>query len=162
MTILKIAALFLLITGILFSGSGSWNNVVAPSPVMPAGSQLFNAYIAAIAGAFWAYDGWNNITFVGGEIQNAQKNIPASLFIGLLTIIVIYSLVNLSYEYVLPIQKMSNSSVVASDAATVVWGAIRRLSDSTDGYAFYNRYHQRQHPCGSTCHLCYARRKQVV
>ena len=124
MTILKVAALFLLIAGILFSGNGSWSNVITSSPIKPSGVPLFNAYIAAIAGAFWAYDGWNNITFVGGEIENAQRNIPKSLFIGLLTIIVIYSLVNLSYEYVLPVKTMSQSSFVASDAATVAWGAI--------------------------------------
>ena len=124
MTSLKVAALFLLITGILFSGNGDWNNVIASSAVKPSGIPLFSAYIAAIAGAFWAYDGWNNITFVGGEIQNPQRNIPKSLFIGLLTIILIYSLVNLSYEYVLPVVTMSHSSFVASDAATVAWGAV--------------------------------------
>ncbi len=124
MTALKVTALFLLITGILFSGNGDWNNVITAAPLMPAGTSLFNAYIAAIAGAFWAYDGWNNITFVGGEIHNAQKNIPLSLMIGLLTIIAIYTLVNLSYEYVLPVETMSRSSFVASDAATVAWGAV--------------------------------------
>ena len=124
MTALKVAALFLLITGILFSGHGNWSNVVTSSPLKPGGTPLFNAYIAAIAGAFWAYDGWNNITFVGGEINNAQRNIPKSLFIGLLTIITIYSLVNLSYEYVLPIQIMSKSGFVASDAAKAAWGAV--------------------------------------
>src|SRR5690349_5095709 len=91
MTALKVAALFLLITGILFSGNGNWDNIIAASPAKPSGMPLFSAYIAAIAGAFWAYDGWNNITFVGGEIHNARKNIPISLFVGLLTVIVIYS-----------------------------------------------------------------------
>ena len=124
MTILKVAALFLLITGILFSGNGDWNNVITSSSAKPSGIPLFSAYIAAIAGAFWAYDGWNNITFVGGEIRNPQHNIPKSLFIGLLTIILIYSLVNLSYEYVLPVAIMSHSSFVASDAATAAWGAV--------------------------------------
>ncbi len=124
MTVLKVAALFLLITGILFSGNGNWNNVIVSSSSMSSGISLFSAYIAAIAGAFWAYDGWNNITFVGGEIQNPQRNIPRSLFIGLLAIILIYTLINLSYEFVLSVTNMSTSSFVASDAATVAWGTI--------------------------------------
>ena len=142
MTILKVAALFLLITGILFSGNGDWNNVITSSSAKPSGIPLFSAYIAAIAGAFWAYDGWNNITFVGGEIQNPQQNIPKSLFIGLLTIILIYSLVNLSYEYVLPVITMSHSSFVASDAATAAWGADWWLPDCIVGNAFHIRYGQ--------------------
>jgi APA family basic amino acid/polyamine antiporter len=124
LTALKAAALTLLIAGIFLSGKGSVQNIVTNSPAMPQGMAMFSAYIAAIAGAFWAYDGWNNITFVSGEIINPQKNIPKSLFGGLLTVIIIYALINLAYIYVLPIQQLRASQVVASDAATVAWGTI--------------------------------------
>lgn len=124
LTALKAAAIAFLIGGILLSGKGSWHNVVTNSAQMPHGTALFGAYIAAIAGAFWAYDGWNNITFVAGEIKDPQRNIPRSLFIGVTLIIFIYSLVNLSYIYVLPIQKMAASSLVSSDAAKVAWGTV--------------------------------------
>ncbi len=124
LTFLKTIALALLIGGILFSGKGSVHNIVTASPSMPHGLALIGAYMAALAGAFWAYDGWNNITFVAGEIKEPKKNIPKSLFIGVLTVITIYSLVNLAYIYVLPVEKMSASSFVASDAATVAWGTI--------------------------------------
>jgi APA family basic amino acid/polyamine antiporter len=85
---------------------------------------LIGAYVAAIAGAFWAYDGWNNITFVAGEVQHPQKNIPRSLFVGLFFCIVVYALVNLAYIYVMPVEKLSASSFVAADAATIAWGTI--------------------------------------
>ena len=93
-------------------------------PSMPHGWALVSAYMAAIAGAFWAYDGWNNITFVAGEIKDPQKNIPKSLFLGLSFCIVIYVLVNLAYIYVLPIDKMAASPFVASDSSTITWGLI--------------------------------------
>ncbi len=124
LTFLKALALAFLIGGILFSGKGSLHNMVTASSAMPHGTALLGAYMAAIGGAFWAYDGWNNITFVAGEIKEPQKNIPKSLFIGVLAVIIIYGLVNLSYVYVLPVEKMARSSLVASDAATVAWGAI--------------------------------------
>ncbi|MCX6207251.1 MAG: amino acid permease [Bacteroidetes bacterium] len=125
LTALKAIAIVLLIGGILFSGKGSFHNIVSSSTsVMPQGWALIGAYMAAIAGAFWAYDGWNNITFVAGEIKDPQKNIPKSLFFGLTFCIVIYVLVNLAYIYVLPIDKMAVSPFVASDAATVTWGLI--------------------------------------
>ena len=124
LTLLKAVAIVLLIGGILFSGKGSSHNIITSIPTMPHGMALISAYMAAIAGAFWAYDGWNNITFVAGEIKNPQQNIPKSLFFGLFFCIIIYALINLAYVYVLPIAQLSTSSFVASDAATVTWGVI--------------------------------------
>ncbi|MEI8073968.1 MAG: amino acid permease [Bacteroidota bacterium] len=124
LTSLKAIAIVLLIGGILFSGKGSIHNIVTSMPSMPHGWALISAYMAAIAGAFWAYDGWNNITFVAGEIKDPKKNIPKSLFLGLSFCIVIYVLVNLAYIYVLPIDKMAISPFVASDSATITWGLI--------------------------------------
>ncbi len=121
---LKIVAIALLIGGILFSGHGSLHNITAPSPGMPHGFALVGAYMAAIAGAFWAYDGWNNITFVAGEIKDPQKNIPTSLFAGLMFCMIIYLLVNIAFVYVLPLHQMATSSFVASDAASAVWGVM--------------------------------------
>ena len=123
LTALKAAAIAFLIGGILFSGKGSVHNFVTSSTkIVPNGGALFSAYMAALAGAFWAYDGWNNITFVAGEIKEPQRNVPRSLFIGVTVVILIYSLVNLSYIYVLPIDSMAASNLVSSDAATVAWG----------------------------------------
>jgi APA family basic amino acid/polyamine antiporter len=124
LTGLKSVAIVLLIVGIFFSGNGSVANVVTSSAVMPEGWSLVWAYMAALSGAFWAYDGWNNITFVAGEIEHPQKNIPKSLFYGLAFCILTYVLINLAYIYVLPIGHLKSSSLAASDAATVAWGSI--------------------------------------
>ncbi len=124
LTALKVIALILLIGGIFFSGNGSINNVITSSVTMPQGWSLFAAYMAALGGAFWAYDGWNNITFVAGEVIEPQKNIPRSLFLGLFFCIIIYSLINLAYCYLLPITSLASSQFVASDVATVAWGII--------------------------------------
>ena len=124
LTVLKAIAIILLIGGIFFSGSGSVQNIISASPEMLQGWALVSAYMAAIAGAFWAYDGWSNVTFVGGEIENPKKNIPLSLFSGLFFCIIIYGLINLAYVYVLPIQTLSVSKFVASDVATIAWGSI--------------------------------------
>ncbi len=122
LTSLKVVAIVVLIGGLLLSGKGSTANIFTHSASMPSGMALVTAYMAAIAGAFWAYDGWNNITFIAGEIQNPQKVIPKSLFAGLSFCIVVYALVNLAFVYVLPIDTLSASSFVASDAAAAVWG----------------------------------------
>lgn len=124
LTLMKAIAIIVLIGGIFFSANGNPQNIVSNSTGMPFGWALIGAYMAAISGAFWAYDGWNNITFVAGEIQEPQKNIPKALFGGLFFCIIVYALINLAYCYVLPIDKMASSSFVASDAASVSLGAI--------------------------------------
>lgn len=124
-TFLKIAALVLIVLGTLLSGKGQVANFLTSSAtVHPQGWALAGALVAATSGAFWGYDGWNNITFVAGEIRNPQVNIPKSLLIGLLTCILIYSAITLSYLYVLPIDAVAGSPLVAADAAQVVLGGI--------------------------------------
>lgn len=124
LTALKIVAIGLIITGFALSSKGNLNHFNETLPTMPQGWALVSAYMAATAGAFWAYDGWNNISFVAGEIINPQENISKSLFIGLLTCIGVYVLVNIAYVYVLPLSTMSNSTFVAADAATLAWGSV--------------------------------------
>ncbi len=124
LTALKVVAIILLIGGIFFSGKGSAHNFASSAIIQPHGLGMLSAYMAAIAGAFWAYDGWNNITFVAGEINEPQKNIPRSLFIGLFSCIFIYALLNIAYMFVLPVDAMAASKFVASDVAVVALGTI--------------------------------------
>ncbi|MGZ8511268.1 MAG: APC family permease [Chitinophagaceae bacterium] len=120
-TIVKMAVIVALIVGILFSGEGSVQNFFhAEHP--KEGMSLLSGIIVAMTGAFLAYDGWINITFIAGEIKQPQKNIPRSLIAGVFTCIVIYVLVNQAYLYVLPVEKLAASSLVASDAISVALG----------------------------------------
>jgi basic amino acid/polyamine antiporter, APA family len=124
-TILKVMAMVVIIGGLLFSGKGDVSNLwVDSQTIAPAGWGLMGAVVAAISGAFWGYDGWNNITFVAGEIKNPQRNIPKSLSTGLILCIAIYTLITLAYCYVLPVDAVATSSMVASDAAAVVMGSL--------------------------------------
>ena len=122
-TIAKIAAIVLLLFGIFFSGEGSASNLITNNAIMPEGTALMSALIAATAGAFWAYDGWNNITFIAGEVRHPQLVIPRSLLIGILIPIILYVLINLAFLYVIPVDKMPGSVLIAADAATLVMGA---------------------------------------
>jgi APA family basic amino acid/polyamine antiporter len=72
---------------------------------------------AALQGAFWAYDGWNKVTYIAGEVKEPQRNIPRSLFWGMGAVIVMYLLMNVAYAYVLPIDQMAQSKLVAADVA---------------------------------------------
>lgn len=124
-TSLKVVAILLVIGAILFSASGSVHHFISPAGQGAAwGWATVAAVVAALSGAFWAYDGWNNLSFVAGEIRDPQRNIPRSLAIGVTICILIYVLINLAYLYVLPIDQMARSGMVASDASRVVFGSI--------------------------------------
>jgi APA family basic amino acid/polyamine antiporter len=124
-TILKVLAIVMIIGGIFFLGDGNTANFVRDSNVtQPHSWALVGGIVAALAGAFWGYDGWNNITFVAGEIKDPQTNIPKSLLAGIVVCIVIYGLITLAYLYVLPIDQIANSKLVAAEAAEVVFGSM--------------------------------------
>lgn len=118
---LNMGILLLLVVGIFISDKGSVRNFYQ-STAAPVSGSLLTGWVAAMTGAFFAYDGWVNIVSMAGEVKDPQRNIPRSLWTGVLVCIVMYLLVNQAYLYVLPIEKMSGSVLVASDAIGQAWG----------------------------------------
>jgi APA family basic amino acid/polyamine antiporter len=118
-TVAKVAAMGLLFLGaFLLPTGGSISNLTTNSALIhPHGLALFVAVAAALQGAFWAYDGWNKLTYIAGEVKDPQRNIPRGLVIGMLIVTAIYLLMNLAYSYVLPIDVMAKSKLVAADVA---------------------------------------------
>ncbi len=124
-SIAKIGALLLMSVMIFFSGKGDVHHFTQPSATIHlSGIALIAGIIAAMSGAFAAYDGWNNISFVAGEIKDPGKNIPKGLVIGLSICILLYLLTSQAYLYILPVDEMSKSSLVATDALQPVTGNI--------------------------------------
>lgn len=87
----------------LGGGSADNLNTAAAVPVEKAsGLGFVGAFFSAMMAAFWAYEGWNTVGFLGGEIKNPYKNIPRALTYGTLFVIALYMLVNFAYVFVLP------------------------------------------------------------
>ena len=127
---LKIAAIGCII-GLAFTSShGSTANffpLFALPAAMPTMGALMSAVGVAMIATLWSYDGWNSLTFLAGEVKDPQRTIPRALFIGTVMIIVIYVLTNLAYLYMLPIEEMGASKLVAADAMEKIskgYGAI--------------------------------------
>lgn len=122
-TVIKVAGIVLLIGGLFLSGNGSFKNFTNSSSfISPSGFALVAALVAAGNGALQAFDGCNNMLNITGEIKDPGKNIPRSLFIGLGACIGIYLLINAALFYILPVDMMARSSLVASDAAKFAFG----------------------------------------
>ncbi len=131
MTALKLLMIIGISIGILFfSRSGTTLHFSDAAPTY-TGFVGWSAFGSALLAALWAYDGWNNLPMVAGEIRNPQKNIPLSLGLGMLAILGIYGLANVAYFYALPFADIltSNSSAnpdalpVATKAAMTFLGS---------------------------------------
>ncbi|KAA3436496.1 APC family permease [Rufibacter hautae] len=88
----------------------------------------FSAVFAAMLSAFWAYQGWASVGFVGGEIKDPHVNIPRGITIGVFTVIAIYLLVNATYLALLPIQDLegiykAGNQIAAIEAVKSFWGS---------------------------------------
>ena len=87
------------------------------TPAVPPGSFTMSAFGLALVSVLWAYDGWSNLSYIGGEVKDPRRNIPRSLVIGMIAIISIYLLANIGYLSVLTIEEMRTSRLVAADVA---------------------------------------------
>ena len=118
-TIAKVAAMLLLVLGAFcLPTGGAAANLTTPSAMIHlSGLALVAGIAAALQGAFWAYDGWNKLTYIAGEVRQPQRNIPLGLLWGMLIVTAIYVLINVAYAYVLPIDQMAHSKLVAADVA---------------------------------------------
>jgi APA family basic amino acid/polyamine antiporter len=87
----------------------------------------FSSFYTAMLAAFWAYQGWVSVGFIGGEIKDAKRNIPKGIVIGVLIVIFIYLLVNITYLSLLPVSQLiqiheSVNQIAAVEAVRVFWG----------------------------------------
>jgi APA family basic amino acid/polyamine antiporter len=80
--------------------------------------------MAALIAALWAYDGWNDLNMVAGEIRNPDRNIPIALIAGVAMVGALYILVNAGVQYVMPASAIAASQRPASDAVALVAGAL--------------------------------------
>ena len=121
LTLIKIGLVVgLTVVGFVLPGGGAehlqplWPEASFASLIAPAG-------IAMVA-VLWAYDGWIEITYVGGEVKDPERTLPRSIVLSTLIAIALYCLVTASFVYVLSPARMAGSTLVASDAAQVTLG----------------------------------------
>ena len=80
---------------------------------------------AAMLGAMWAYNGWNEVTYVAGEVKDPQHNLPFAIIGGIGIIATLYLLANVAYFYVLApvaVASLPASSSVATEVVTQFLG----------------------------------------
>ena len=121
LTLIKMALLVVLIVVGFALPGGSAGNLAPLWGDAPPGHQIASFGVALVA-VLWAYDGWIEITYVGSEVTDPERNLPRSIVLSTIIGMALYCLVTASFAYVLSPAKMAASSLVASDAAQVTLG----------------------------------------
>jgi basic amino acid/polyamine antiporter, APA family len=118
-TVAKVAALVGLAALAFLLGDPSQGAFGQPIELAPASWGGFGVALIAV---LWAYDGWADLTFMGGEVRDPSRTLPRALLGGTLAIIAIYMVVNAAYLFVLSVEDMSGRPLVAADAARRIFG----------------------------------------
>ncbi|HEX8775330.1 MAG TPA: APC family permease [Pyrinomonadaceae bacterium] len=121
---IKALAFIALVAACFILGGGASSTATSPAlKPMPVGLALFTALVLAIQPVIYTYDGWAGVVYFSEEVHNPGRDIPRSLFGGVLSIIGIYLLVNLALVYVLPVSRIAGQEFAAGVAAEVIFGA---------------------------------------
>ena len=118
-TILK-GVLILSVAALCFgSPAGSWRNFATSLPHAAGG---FSGFMLALIATLWAYDGWNDLTMVAGEVRRPERNLPIALIGGLLVVGILFMTTNAAIQYILPASQIAASERPAVAALSVVAG----------------------------------------
>jgi basic amino acid/polyamine antiporter, APA family len=121
-TLLKVAIIIgIVIACFGYRGGAGWSNF---STTFAGAKGGVAGFMAALVAALWAYDGWNDLNMVAGEVRQPGRNIPIALIAGVAIVGALYVLVNAGVQYVLPALAIATSPRPASEAVALVLGAL--------------------------------------
>lgn len=122
-----IGILLLIVLGLSYSPVKEAVVVITEPGLTLHGTALLSAVLAAMLSAFWAYDGWSNISFITGELKNPKRNIPIAIMSGVAIAMLLYVLVNFAYMNVLSLEKLravDQSRIGAAVVAETLLGKV--------------------------------------
>ncbi len=117
--IIKISLIVLLIMAIFASPVGATST---PPPEALSTSDIFKAFWLCFVPVFFTYGGYQQTMNFGGDIPNATRTMPRSIFYGIGIILSLYLLVNFSYFRVLGMDGLKESNALAAEVARVLLG----------------------------------------
>ncbi|MFO0905261.1 MAG: amino acid permease [Pirellulales bacterium] len=120
-TVLKAATLVALMTLPFLAGAADfslWNTRLTNAPELG----LVAGFVAAMTAAFWAYDGWNNVSLISEEVRDPQRNVPLAMSVGMFILIALYLGVACAYHLVLSMDEVAASRFVAASVCAELLG----------------------------------------
>jgi len=121
-TFFKVGALLVLITLGFILPHGAPAAPAASAVPASGGLPPLAGFGIALVAILWAYDGWADLSFVGGEVKDPQRVLPRALLLGTGTVVLLYLGAIAVYWHIVPLDRMVGSPLIAADAAEAVLG----------------------------------------
>lgn len=119
--VLKVGGLLsIVVVGIIFSGGSE--NLLSTRAEPEGGLGPVGNVIAALMLVIFSHLGWERLGYSAGEMKNPRRVLPLSLLIGISIVVLLYGLTNWTYHRTLGMERMRESTIVASDVLTVLIG----------------------------------------
>ncbi len=122
-TLTKVMGILIIIVAALMLGRHAGHNPESILAAHGAVHMSLSSFGVALIACLLGYDGWVQLSFVAGEIQNPKRNVVRALTLGTVAVTAIYLLANAAYIHVLSISEIAASEHVGADAAERVLGA---------------------------------------
>lgn len=119
-TFAKVAAITALVIVAFLIGDGSAGSFGQGAP--PATDARWGGVGLGLVAALWAYNGFQDMVSVAGEVRDPARVLPRALIAGLLIVIAVYLAANAAYMHVLPFDVLRASTLVASDTMVRIVG----------------------------------------
>ncbi len=117
----KVFGLLALVAVAFLLGDG---NAGALGAASEPGKLAWGGLGIGLVAALWAYNGWQDLGLIAGEVREPARTLPRALLAGTAVIILVYLAANAAYLYVLPLSELRRSSLVASDVAVRLLGTL--------------------------------------
>jgi APA family basic amino acid/polyamine antiporter len=121
------AGLLLIVIAGLTSDPGSSSGTMAVSKTAVGSTVTLSSFYTAMLAAFWAYQGWVSVGFIGGEVKDPHRNIPRGIIAGVGIVIIVYLVVNYTFLKLLSIPQLeqinnSGNQIAGIEAVRGIWG----------------------------------------
>lgn len=122
-TILKVAAMLVIVI-LGLSVSPEAEVAVTGSGASSTTGSVWSSFGLAMVAALWAYDGWADLGFLGGEVKDPSYTLPRAFVLGTVGVVFTYLALNVAYVHALGWSALASSPLVAADVATAALGPV--------------------------------------
>lgn len=117
--------LFLILGGLIATNSFVANAGEIQHSQRFSGTSLFTVFFGAMLSAFWAYDGFLNVSAVTGEIKNPKRNVPIAVISGVIVVMILYVILNYAFMKIMPLNQLASlgeNKIAATEMAGFIFG----------------------------------------
>jgi amino acid transporter len=120
-TVAKVTAILAMTAAAFVLGDPAGGAFAGAAPAHPATLGGFGLGVVTV---LWAYNGWQDVTCLSGEVRDPGRSLPRAIVGGTLVVVAVYLAANAAYLRVLPIDAIAASPLVASDVMVRLVGPV--------------------------------------